>query len=208
MKIGQPKWKKTKNENANRLEILRNEYEQKLKKASQTKNTAEEEWTQIEADLKIEKEEHLNTCKMLREKQQHIMDLEQSTSERIAELLDQVNELKNSKGTMESRLHIAFQETKKLTNENASLKSQVEELREFESRGLKLIQTLTRRVEQLENNRNSDRPSEREEIHSHIPSSRINKNPRRITQKSELQGGRRFGREDKSLAASILKGNI
>ena len=114
---------------------------------------AQEEWYRIEYDLKAEREEHLRTCALLREKQQQLGDLEANHEERLADLMEELRAAAEKGDALAANLRNAFEERKLNLAKVAKLEAQLQEQREFADRGLQLMQTLTQRVEELERKR-------------------------------------------------------
>jgi len=114
---------------------------------------AQEEWYRIEFDLKTEREEHLRTCALLREKQVQLADLETAHDERVAELLEEVRASNEKADALAHSLNNAFEERKLLNARTAKLEARLTEGKVIEERGLKLMERLTSRVEVLERKR-------------------------------------------------------
>lgn len=111
---------------------------------------AQEEWYRIEYDLKSEREEHLRTCALLREKQHQLSDLELSHEERVAELLEEIRAGKEKADSLAGNLKNAFDERRMLLLKCEKYEKRLKGSKEFEDKGLQLMNKLTSRVEDLE----------------------------------------------------------
>jgi len=135
------------------LQATQKAYEDEAHNEKIKTQIATEEWNKIEYELKDEREEHLRTCVMLREKQEQIVELERSQGERIAELLDELK-LSNEAGEkIKTSLDYSTSEKGLLMAKIKSLQEDLVKGKEFQEKGLLLMQTLTGRVEELEKQR-------------------------------------------------------
>ncbi|CAK9019395.1 Kinesin-like protein KIN-UA (Protein ARMADILLO REPEAT KINESIN1) [Durusdinium trenchii] len=140
------------------LEAAQQVCDARVEEEKEKAQAAQEEWHRIEYDLKDEREEHLRTCALLREKQEQLADLESSKGERIAELFDDLKAAQDHSEALQGQLETAFLERNGMAHRCKQLEHELQKSKEFQERGLKIMQTLTDRVESLEKrNRDGDR---------------------------------------------------
>ncbi|GBG23827.1 Kinesin-like protein KIN-UA [Hondaea fermentalgiana] len=142
-------------EHARAVDALRNEFESKISAEKQRASSAQEEWHRIEYELKDEREEHLRTCALLREKQAQLAEVEQSKEDRIAELFEDLKASQERSDAARAEMEAVEAERVRLAAENASMRAELDKGREFQERGLQLMETLTSRVESLEERKRS-----------------------------------------------------
>lgn len=105
---------------------------------------AEDEWNRIESELNNQKREYLDTLQDLKETKKELADLDSSTSQRIAELMEDIQIYENRLGEYEQRYGVledeeeADQEAEKLRLELESKEKELNEVKdqfksEFES---------------------------------------------------------------------------
>jgi len=152
---------------------VQQDFEKLLEKEKVKAATAHEEWHRIEYELKDEREEHLRTCALLREKQQQIAELEKCKDDRIAELFEDLKALQDRNDTLTNQMKISLEEKSKLAHENSKLCSELGKTQDFQDRGFKMMQTLTTRVERLEGKKQSIRDSRVEESSSRPQNAKV-----------------------------------
>lgn len=183
-------------EHARSISLMREKYEQELLEEKQRSATAQEEWHRIDYELKDEREEHLRTCALLRDKQAQLAEIEQTKEERIAELFEDLKGAQERADSLANKLDASGKEREKVAAEAARMRTELEKGREFQERGLQLMETLTSRVENLEDRQRLTRQnvsSSPSSSHRSDPDTRVESRvSRQARQMSTLTKPKRF----------------